>query len=321
MDTKTSEPKLFVAKGVTKSFYSNKVLDSVDFELDYGEVLGLVGQNGAGKSTLVKILTGVYQMDEGEILLKGKSANLSSITAANSSGISIVFQELSLAPNMSVADNIFIGNYPVKNLNMVNKSELYQETKNLLDSFDVDINPATKVGDLSAGKKQIIEIIKAIAKNPQILILDEPTSSLEQSEIKTLFTFIRKLKQKSYSIIYISHHMSEVFDIVDNIMVFRDGKKIHYCSKNDISMDELIKLIVGKNYIAYDGKTANRNHIVQNSVMTVENLSDNKHFFDINFKLLKGEILGLAGIIGSGKTELCESLIGARKVRQGKIIL
>lgn len=228
-----TRPLLLQASGVTKAFYGNTVLDHVDFDLAYGEVLGLVGQNGAGKSTLVKILTGVYQKDEGSIKIEGKEAVLDSIQSANASGISIVFQELSLALNMTVADNIFIGDYPTDSLSLIKKKELYKRTQDLLNRFNVDIRPTDIVGSLTSGKRQIVEIIKAISKNPKVLILDEPTSSLEEKEIQILFEFIRNLKANNFSIIYISHHMSEIFEIVDNLLILRDGKKVCACSKND----------------------------------------------------------------------------------------
>lgn len=318
MEEVKAKGKLLEAKGVCKAFYGNTVLDHIDFDLDYGEVLGLVGQNGAGKSTLVKILTGVYQMDGGSIKIEGKDAVLDSIQSANASGISLVFQELSLALNMTVADNIFVGNLPTDAINIVKKKELYAKTQKLLDEFNVDIKPWDKVGDLTIGKRQIVEIIKAISKDPKILILDEPTSSLEEKEIETLFDFIRQLKKNKYSIIYISHHMSEVFDIVDNVMVLRDGKKTRWCSINDITVQELISLMIGREYKAYNGMDAGR-ITSEEKVFEVKNLSDGKHFKDVSFSIAKGEVLGIAGIIGCGKTELCETIYGLRAASAGTI--
>lgn len=313
-----ARPLLLEAKDVTKSFYGNVVLDHVSFDMTYGEVLGLVGQNGAGKSTLVKILTGVYSKDEGSIKIEGNEAVLDSIQNANASGISIVFQELSLALNMTVADNIFIGDYPTNSISLIKKKELYAKTQELLDRFDVDIKPTDIVGTLTSGKRQIVEIIKAISKNPKVLILDEPTSSLEEKEIKTLFQFIRTLKANNFSIIYISHHMSEIFDVCDNLLILRDGKMVRYCSKDEINTQQLISLMIGKEF---QGFTADNDDVKEfgEPVLEVENLSDGKNFRNISFSVAKGEVLGIAGIIGCGKTELCETIYALRRATSGSV--
>lgn len=308
------------ADNVCKAFYEHTVLDHVSFSLEAGQVLGLVGQNGAGKSTLVKILTGVYQKDGGTIHIGGKEANLSSIIEANQSGVSIVFQELSLALNMSVADNIFVGSLPTGAAGLVNKAELYRQTQALLDQFGVDIRPDSKVEALTIGKRQIVEIIKAISKNPRVLILDEPTSSLEEQEIEVLFHFIRTLKQKGYSIIYISHHMSEIFEIVDRILILRDGKKVQECNRDEITVQQLISQMIGRDYESYHGGDTAR--ACEGSVtFEARGLSDGKHFHDASFSLRTGEVLGIAGIIGCGKTELCEALFGVRPVSGGEMLL
>lgn len=308
------------ARDVCKAFYEHTVLDHVSFALEAGQVLGLVGQNGAGKSTLVKILTGVYQKDSGCIKIGGKEANLSSIVEANASGVSLVFQELSLAPNMTVADNIFVGSLPTGAAGLVKKTELYEKTQALLDQFGVEIRPDDKVEDLTIGKRQIVEIIKAISKNPRVLILDEPTSSLEEQEIEILFHFIRTLKEKGFSIIYISHHMSEIFEIVDRILILRDGKKVKECGREEITVQELISQMIGRAYESYHGADAAR-AIEQQVEFEVQNLSDGKHFHDVSFSLHKGEVLGIAGIIGCGKTELCETIYGVRPAAAGQMLL
>lgn len=315
--------KMLEVRGVSKSFYGNTVLNKIDFDLEKGEVLGLVGQNGAGKSTLVKILTGVYQKDAGTIKVAGKEVELCDIQSAHESGISIVFQELSLALNMTVADNIYVGSLPTDRLGFVRNNILNQNVQELLDRFHVDVKPTDRVGDLTIGKRQIVEIMKAVSKNPKILILDEPTSSLEEKEIKVLFEFIRELKRNGYSIIYISHHMSEVFEICDSIMILRDGNKIKACKKDEISVRDLISLMIGREY---QNSNDTGNHITEdresgNTVFEIKHLGDNRYFKDINFKISKGEILGIAGIIGCGKTELCESIYGLRSVTEGEILL
>jgi len=314
------EDKLLCVRNVSKSFYGNAVLDDVSFELGHGEVLGLVGQNGAGKSTMVKILMGAYQKDEGSIRIEGSEADLSSIKTATKSGVSMVFQELSLASNMTVADNIFIGDLPTGPINLVRQKELYEKTQNLINEFNIDIFPDDKIGHLTIGKRQIVEIIKAISKNPKILILDEPTSSLEEAEIKVLFEFIKKLKNKGYSIIYISHTMSEIFDIVDKIVVLRNGKKVRDCLKEELDVKELISLMIGKEYESYTGLQEERMHR-EETLFAVKALCKKPYFEDINFEVKKGEILGIAGIIGSGKTELCEALFGVSPFDSGSITI
>lgn len=307
--------KILQVHQISKSFYGNTVLDAVSFEMDYGQVLGLVGQNGAGKSTLVKILTGAYTRDSGSIKIEGREADLSSIHAANRAGIALVFQELSLASNMSVADNIFVGDWPTGKLNLVDKDDLYKRTQALIDEFDVGIRPEDKVGDLAAGKRQIVEILKALSKDPKVLILDEPTSSLEEGEIQILFQFIRRLKERGFSIIYISHHMSEIFDIVDTLLVLRDGKKVLECPREDVDIQQLISVMIGESYESYRGSDT---RVVGSAPMyTVEAFTKHPYFRNISFSIARGEVLGIAGIVGCGKTELCETLFGVRKADSG----
>jgi len=317
---KEKKTKLLEMKDIKKVFYGHTVLNEVSFELDYGVVLGLVGQNGAGKSTLMKILTGAYQHDGGSMFIEGKEKKFDSIQDANANGIALVFQELSLAPNMTVADNIFVGNLPTGRLDMVKKKELYQKTDELIKQFGVDIKADDKIGELTVGKRQIVEIIKAISKNPKILILDEPTSSLEKPEIEVLFQFIRKLKSEGYSIIYISHHMSEIFDIVDDIMILRDGNKIMECKKEELSVGQLISMMIGKEFTSYKREASHKER-AKETVLSVQGLSDGKNYQDVSFDIRKGEIIGIAGIVGCGKTELCESIYGMRKTTGGQVLL
>lgn len=311
-----NEKKILQMRNITKSFYGNTVLDNVSFDLNYGEVLGLIGQNGAGKSTLMKILTGAYIKDSGKIIIENKEVSIQSILDANNAGISLVFQELSLASNMSVADNIFVGEWPKNKMDLINRDKLYEKAQELIDKFNIDINPWDIVGDLSIGKRQIVEILKAVSKNPKVLILDEPTSSLEESEIKILFNFIRSLKAKGFSIIYISHHMSEIFEIVDTMLVLRDGKKVLECSKDEISVKELIGVMIGKDYETYIGSESSRT-LSDKIMYQVTDYGNGQHFNNINFSIAKGEILGIAGIVGCGKNELCETLFGVRKSFSG----
>lgn len=318
MEEKVIKNKLLKMEKIKKVFYGHTVLNEVSFELDHGVVLGLVGQNGAGKSTLMKILTGAYQHDGGSMFIEGKEMKFDSIQDANANGVALVFQELSLAPNMTVADNIFVGNLPTGALSLVKKKKLYQKTNELIQQFGVDIKAEDKVGNLTVGKRQIVEIIKAISKNPKILILDEPTSSLEKPEIEVLFKFIRKLKAEGYSIIYISHHMSEIFDIVDDIMILRDGNKVKECKKDELNVQQLISLMIGKEFQSYSREGGGEISSAD-TVLSINNLSDSKHYQDVSFDIRKGEIIGITGIVGCGKTELCESIYGIRKITGGQI--
>jgi len=316
--SETKAPILEI-KNIKKSFYNNIVLKDISFSVERGTVLGLMGQNGAGKSTLVKILTGAYKKDGGSIHIEGKEVHFNTIKEANENGIALVFQELSLAPNMSVADNIFVNNWPNNKFNIVKQKELHKKTKQLLSDFNIDINPDQKITELSAGERQIVEILKAVSKNPKILILDEPTSSLEKKEIDVLFRFIRKLKEQQYSIIYISHHMEEVIEITDNIIVLRDGVKVLECKKEDTNVQAIVNSMIGKEQKKVVQNKEDKKIESDNIVMRVTDLTLEPYYRNINFSLRKGEILGIAGIVGSGKQALCESLYGIRNSTSGEI--
>ncbi|NWG32731.1 MAG: sugar ABC transporter ATP-binding protein, partial [Rhodocyclaceae bacterium] len=232
--------KVLRVEALSKSFFGNPVLDSVDFDLEYGEVLGLVGENGAGKSTLIKIITGVYRPDRGTIYIDGQPKAINDVATARKLGISVVFQELSLAPNLTVAENIFVGRLPSNSLGMMQRPALFGVTRELIERFRVPIRPDDVVGNLSIGNRQIVEILKAVALKPKLLILDEPTSSLEGEEIRELFKLIRTLKENNYAVIYISHHLNEVFEITDKIMVLRDGRKVGIFDSREIGMGDLV---------------------------------------------------------------------------------
>jgi len=312
--------KLLETVNVSKSFFSNKVLDDINFSINYGEVLGLVGENGAGKSTLVKILTGVYKSDSGYIEIDGSRIDIKNISIAKNKGINIFFQELSLTNNLSVAENIFVGKIPSNRIGFANMRKLYDMAYELIKKFKVDIKAQEIVGRLSIGNKQIVEILKAISSNPKLLILDEPTSSLEESEIENLFKLIAELKKNDYSIIYISHYLDEVFRITDNILVLRDGKKVGIFKKDEVSKEELIKKIINKDikdFFASGSKKIQSEEVL----LEVKNLSDMRNFRNVSFKLNKGEIIGLVGLVGSGKVDACRTIFGLSKNYYGDILL
>ncbi|MFA5514204.1 MAG: sugar ABC transporter ATP-binding protein, partial [Sphaerochaetaceae bacterium] len=305
---------------ISKSYYGNKVLKEINFDLNKGEVLGLVGENGAGKSTLIKILSGVVKADTGTIKIDGEQRDNYDVKTANEFGISVVFQELSLANNLTVADNIFIGNFPQNLFGAVDKKRVHKQTNELLKRFDVDIKSNELVGNLSIGKKQIVEILKAVSKNPKVLILDEPTSSLEKTEIDILFSFIRTLKNSGYSIIYITHFLEEVFTIVDRVFVLRDGSKVGVYTPKEIDEKKLIELMINQDadeYMKYeDREKRNLEEFIK-----IENLTKKSDFEDFSVNIKKGEILGIAGVVGCGKDAVCKALAGVISIDSGNIYL
>ena len=316
-----AQAKLLQVEGITKSFFGNEVLSSVDFEIDHGQVLGLVGENGAGKSTLIKIITGVYQPDKGTIHVNGKLTSINDVAVARRLGISVVFQELSLSPNLTVAENIFVGRMPGNALGMLRRPRLYKMTQELIERFHVPIRPADVVENLSIGNRQIVEILKAVAQQPKLLILDEPTSSLEAEETQELFKLIRALKENDYSIVYISHHLNEVFEIADKIMVLRDGRKVGVFDNRDISMGDLVLHMINKDVKEFFAVDAIDKAINGEVILEARNLSKTGSYSELSFSLHAGEILGLAGIVGCGKVEVCRTLFGILQPDSGEIYL
>ena len=311
-------------KNISKSFNKTRVLNRVDFNLKKGEVHALVGGNGAGKSTLMKILTGVYDKSEGEVFVEGSKVEIDNPNDAENYGISIIFQELSLVPTLSIAENIFLNSEP-KNTKtkLINNKKMIEETKKLLDNLNLEIDPRTRISDLGVGYAQMIEIAKAVSKEAKILIMDEPTAALSENETKLLFDFIEKLKEKNVSIIYISHRMEEIFKVTDRITVLRNGVKINTSNTNEITMDELIEEIVGKNLEEkFEWKPRKNKFKKEKPLLEVKNLSSKKDNLNkVDFKLYKGEILGIAGLMGSGRSELVETIFGLDEKETGEIIL
>jgi len=301
-------------KGITKTFPGVVALDQVSFSVKRGEVHALVGENGAGKSTLMKILNGVYQANHGEIWLDGQKVHLSNIKDAQSKGISIIFQEFNLINTLSVAENIFLGRYNDEKL--INWKEVRTEAKRLLESlgFSFDVNRI--VGKLSTAEKQLVEIAKALSFQAKLIVMDEPTSSLTKTEEEMLFGIIRKLKENNITTIYISHKLEEVFRICDTVTILRDGKVIDVKPVKEIMRNEIIEKMVGR---TIDMDYPKRNVQFGEIVLDIKQLNRGRLLHDISFQLRKGEILGIAGLVGSGRTELAETLFGAEKADSGEI--
>ena len=308
-------------RNIVKTFPGVKALDGVSLKVRKGEVHALVGENGAGKSTLMLTLGGIYRPDEGSIFVEGAQVNFESPHDANEKGISVVFQELSLVPTMSIAENIFANRQPVKAFNMVNWKKMHDDTRELLALFDLEyLDPSTPIKSLSIAMQQVVEILKAISFNPRVLILDEPTSSLTEHEVEQLFVNIRKLKNRGLSFVYISHHLKEIFEIADTVTILRDGKMVCDAQVKDIDEDFLITNMVGRsidNMYGSRGKVP----IGEKEVVQVENLSREGIFRDISFSIREGEIVGLAGLVGAGRTELGRSIFGAEPADSGLVII
>lgn len=303
-------------KAVSKTFYGVKALDDVHFDLAKGEVHALLGENGAGKSTLMKVLAGIYQPDQGEIKLKGHQVHITSPSTSQRLGISIIHQELNLIPYMTVAENIFLGREPHK-FNFVDFKTMERETIKLLDRLGLNIKPREKVSKLSIGVQQIVEIAKSLSMNAEIIIMDEPTAVLTERESEKLFAVIHQLKQQGVSIIYISHRLNELKLFCDRMTVLRDGKHVTTQPFEHISEREIANLMVGRELKdLYPEKPMQ----IGEEILWVEGLSSKPYFNNVSFELKRGEILGFAGLIGAGRTELVSALFGDKSIDSGKVM-
>jgi D-xylose transport system ATP-binding protein len=303
-------------RSITKEFPGVRALDGVTFELYAGEFHALVGENGAGKSTLMKILSGVYPAGSygGEILIDGDVKNFKTVRDAENAGVAIIFQELSLVKELTVGENIFLGREPSR-FGIINKGELYQKAGRLLQDLHLAIDPRTPVGNLGIGQQQLVEIAKALSQKAKILVLDEPTAALTESEVETLFSILEKLRGRGVGMIYISHKLGEVFRMSDRITVLRDGKTVGTNATEDLSIEKVIALMVGREVGDIFPKI---NHQFGETALEVKNLTafdlDNpnkKLVDDVSFSVRKGEVLGVAGLMGAGRTELLTSIFGA----------
>ena len=305
--------------GVSKSFPGVKALDNVNLRVRPHSVHALMGENGAGKSTLLKCLFGIYEKDEGKIFFKGQEINFTSSKEALENGVSMVHQELNLVLQRSVMDNMWLGRYPTKGL-FVDHGKMYQDTKHIFDELDIDIDPRVKVGTLSVSQMQMIEIAKAFSYDAKIVIMDEPTSSLTEKEVNHLFKIINKLKEKGCGIVYISHKMEEIFQLCDEITILRDGQWVATQPLKGMTMDQIIGMMVGRELTQRFPEKTNQPKEV---ILEVEHLTakNQPSIQDITFNLHKGEILGVAGLVGAKRTDIVETLFGIRDRSEGSIKL
>lgn len=299
---------LLEIKKVIKTFPGTVALDEVDFNLKKGEIHAIVGENGAGKSTLMKILSGAYKKDSGTIKFEDKKVAIGDVDAARAIGISMIYQELENIQKLSVAENVFLGKLPRSRVpGFINFKKLMIETEKILKEFDIDIDPGRKLASLTTAEQQFIEIIKAITvKNARIIIMDEPTSSLTKKEVEKLFLIIKELKKKGISVIYISHRLDEVVGIADRISVFRDGKNQGVMEKSEFDTNKIVSLMIGRELKAAEKSVSKEQKII----FEIKRLSIRNKIIDFNMKLYKGEILGIVGLMGSGKDELVKSIVG-----------
>ncbi len=311
---------LLEMRKITKTFPGVKALDEVDFSLERGTVHALMGENGAGKSTLMKCLFGIYTPDSGEIYIDGKKVSYKDPKDALDSGVAMVHQELNQVSMRSVAENIMLGRFPNK-YGIVDAKKMNQQTQDLFDKLGLNFDPKRIIGKYSVAERQLIEIAKAVSYNAKILVLDEPTSSLTESEVDKLFEIINKLREQGVGIIYISHKMEEILSISDFVTVMRDGKFIDCKPASELSKDEIIKLMVGRKIDASNLKTDE--YIKDEVMLEVKNLTGKYKptVTDISFDLKKGEILGIAGLVGSRRTELVETIFGLRQKASGQIFI
>lgn len=306
-------------KGISKSFSGNKVLENVDFELLPGEIHALMGENGAGKSTLVKILTGIYERDAGKVYVKGKEVIFKNPTEAEKSGIAVIHQELNIIPHLTVYENMFLGKeLTFGRIGITNDKEMRRKTKEYLNRLGIEIDPSIEAGRLSVGQQQMIEIARAVAANTEVLIMDEPTAALTDREIDALFEVISTLKEQGVGIVYISHRMEEIFQICDRISVLRDGEFVGMKAISETNFDEIVKLMVGRQL---GERFPERDTAIGHESLRVENLKIQDCFEEISFSIGQGEIVGVAGLMGAGRTEIMQAIFGYRKIEEGKLFI
>jgi ribose transport system ATP-binding protein len=321
-EKKISKPTgevILEVENVSKRFPGVQALDNVSFNLRKGEVHALVGENGAGKSTLMKILSGVHQADEGTIRYKGELVNFKNVTQSHEVGISIIYQELNLIPHLSVAANIYIGREPLTKFGTLDKMKMNADARAILNQLKINIDPTINLNKLPVSKQQMVEIAKALSTKSDVLIMDEPTSALTETEIDELFSVIHSLRDQGVSIIYISHRLEELKRIVDRITIFRDGHSISTDDYTSITMEEIVNRMVGRklNNIF----PPKQNQPTTEKILEVRNIVRKGILHDISFDLYRGEILGISGLMGAGRSELGRAIFGADRIDSGEVIM
>ncbi|MDZ7374845.1 MAG: sugar ABC transporter ATP-binding protein [candidate division KSB1 bacterium] len=309
---------LLQMRGISKRFPGVQALDRVDFDLEKGEVHALVGENGAGKSTLMKILAGALQKDEGEIVLEGKRVEIPNPIAARRLGISLIYQEFNLVPHLSVAENIFLGREPRRKSGLIDWNVLYQEAEKILSQLEVDIDVRRRVRHLSVAEQQMVEIARAVSVRSKILGMDEPSATLTEHELRRLFDLIRSLVASGVSVIYISHRLEEIYEIADRVTILRDGQRVSTDRVSNLTREEIVRRMVGREI---SDEFPPRQVQPGEEVLRVERLTRKGKFTDVSFSVRAGEILGIAGLVGAGRTEVARAIFGADPLDHGKIFL
>jgi ABC-type sugar transport system ATPase subunit len=311
-------PPLLRVEGLSKAFPGVQALSDVSLDVNSGEILALVGENGAGKSTLIHILAGAYRSDAGRIFLDGREVSFHNTHEGEQAGVSVVFQELSLVPNLSVAENVFANQQPLGPIGLINQRAMYRATQELLDLFKVDFKPTTQVGRLSMGNQQMVEIVKSLARNVKVLVLDEPTSSLSLQEAGRLFERLDQLRRQGLGILYVSHHLEEVFEISDRVAVLRDGKLVGVRPTGELDEHAVIRMMVGRELEPFEdtGRTE-----AGQEMLAVHGFSREGVFQDVSFTLHAGEVLTFFGLVGAGRTEVARALIGLDSGARGEVAL
>ncbi len=306
-------------KDISKVYPGVLALDKVTIKVRRGEVHAIVGENGAGKSTLVKIVAGAERMDGGEIYIKERRVEIIDPHHAQTLGIGVIYQELNLVPELSIAENIFLGREPQRNLiRFIDWRRLIKDSENLLQELGIGLDPNSRIRELSIAERQMVEVAKALSMNAELLIMDEPSATLTERELEGLFRVIRELKGKGVTVIYISHRLEEIFEIADMVTVLRDGNLVGSRRVKDIVRSELVRMMVGRNIRE---EFPSRRVELGGELLRIEGISSDERLKEINFSLRKGEILGIAGLVGSGRTELARAIFGADRFDKGRIYL
>lgn len=306
-------------KGITKVFSGVKALNQVDFEVRSGEVHALCGENGAGKTTLMKILAGLYVPDAGSIMLNGIEMNFKSPYMALDSGIAMIHQEMNLVQNMDVAENLWMGREKMfSKCGIINFTARYQATEQLFEELGIDLNPRKKIKELSIAAMQLVELTRAVSCHSDIIIMDEPTSALTESEIQILYRIVKELVSKHKAVIFISHKFEEIFEICDRVTVLRDGCYISTCECRDTCKDDLIKMVAGRNILRTAYRTGGK---MGRQVLQVKNLNNPGVYEEVSFSVREGEVLGFSGLMGAGRTEIMRAVYGLDKAASGEIMV